>query len=106
MQNDEATVRGTLPAAIAGFFSLEVRFSNNGRRESIVISDPSLTDTDTINVVIPREKLPSFNSFRASVAIRSNNRVGPFTEQSNVLGKSAHWGLQIRLEVVIVFCLL
>ncbi len=86
-QDDQVRVEGTLPVPIAGFFSLRVRFSNSVREENTDISDSSLANTNRINVVVPKEKLPSFNRFQASVAIRSNDETGPFTAPSNILGK-------------------
>lgn len=88
-QDGQVLVAGTLPAFIAGCFSLQVRYYSTEsviRTESVVISDPSLAYTDVFNVVIPDDKLPSFSSFSVAIAISSNDNYGPFTLQSDPIG--------------------
>lgn len=91
LRDSQVRVRGTLPVFIPGFFSLRVRFYSSEavtREENTVISDSSLADTNEIDVIIPRGKLPSFNRFTVAIAIRTSERSGPFTVQSNPLSKN------------------
>lgn len=85
-QDGQVVVRGMLPVFIVGFFSLQVRFYSTERvprEEEIVIP---LADTSSIDIVIPREKLPSFRRFSVAVAIGSNSRYGQLTEKTNPIG--------------------
>lgn len=87
-QDGQVLIGGTLPAFIVGFFSLQVRFhsvESVPREENAIISDPSLADTNKINIKIPKDKLPSFRTFSVAVAIRSSGENGPFTENTEPL---------------------
>ncbi len=99
-QDGQVLIGGTLPAFIVGFFSLQVRFhsvESVPREENAIISDPSLADTNKINIKIPKDKLPSFRTFSVAVAIRSSGENGPFTENTEPLGKNESTCMQYNL---------
>ena len=86
--NGTAHIFATLPARIPGSFSLVVQFSFNPENRAVKeILSPSLKDTDTIDIIIPREKLPSFKTFRIMVAIKSNGVQGDFSGESEPISK-------------------
>ena len=87
-QDGQVVVTGTLPVFIVGFFSLEVRFYSTERVTREEGTFIPLADTNTINIVIPREKLPSFRRFSVAVAIGSNNRFGELTEKTDPIGNA------------------
>jgi len=90
-QEGEIVLRGTLPFAVPGVFTLAVRFyhTDDDYVESNVF-DPSLTDTDIIDIKIPREKLPQeFQEFYVRVALKVGDRMGDFTSlPSNRISKN------------------
>ena len=90
-QEGEVVLRGTLPYSIPGVFTLAVRFyqTDDDFVESNVF-DPSLADTNTIDIKIPREKLPSsFHEFYVHVALKVGDRMGQFTSlPSNKISKN------------------
>lgn len=90
IQEGEVFVRSALPVTIPGLFTLAVRFyhSPSDFEESSVF-DPSLADTSSIDIKIPREKLPTgFREFAVLVALKVGNDLGPFTTSlSNRISK-------------------
>lgn len=109
LQEGKLLLEGRLPVHITGHFALKVRFykSDTMTEESIVF-DPSLGDTDEINVKIVKEKLPkSFRDFTVSVAIVSNGQSGQFTLPSNKIGDelSFEQSFNVCVETLVVWCL-